>query len=90
MIYHNIQPNVPYCTLFAGDIVLITESKDEVYANFIQWRVSLEANRLYLRCFKTDYCWANFNEKNDKVDDAVYIAEGRVLEPTISGTRVLS
>ena len=38
-----IQDEVPWCMLFANDIVLVDETKDRVNAKLEQWRQRLES-----------------------------------------------
>ncbi|XP_017233036.1 uncharacterized protein LOC108207082 [Daucus carota subsp. sativus] len=78
VITHDIQALVPWCMLFADDIVLIVESRSEVNVKLEQWRTSLEGYGLHLSRSKTEYLWANFHEEIHDVDVAVCIAEARV------------
>ncbi|XP_071686839.1 secreted RxLR effector protein 78-like [Rutidosis leptorrhynchoides] len=41
-----IQEYIPWCLIFADDIVLVSESKEELNRRLEQWRVALEGNGL--------------------------------------------
>ncbi|XP_063941331.1 uncharacterized protein LOC135149533 [Daucus carota subsp. sativus] len=78
VITRDIQAPVPWCMLFADDIVLIAESRSEVNVKLEQWRMSLEGYGLRLSRSKTEYLWANFSEEIHEADVAVCIVEARV------------
>ncbi|XP_071728115.1 secreted RxLR effector protein 78-like [Rutidosis leptorrhynchoides] len=50
-----IQENIPWCLIFADDIVLLSESKDELNRRLEQWREALEQNGLRISRHKTEY-----------------------------------
>ena len=56
----SIQEMVPWCMLFADDIVLIAESKQEVNTRLEEWRASLESKGLKISRSKTEYLCCNF------------------------------
>ena len=58
----DIQAPVPWCILFADNIILIAdESQNEVNVKLEQWRTSLEGYGLRLSRSKTEYLCANFD-----------------------------
>nr|XP_017250816.1 PREDICTED: uncharacterized protein LOC108221448 [Daucus carota subsp. sativus] len=69
---------IPWCMLFADDIVLIAESRNEVNVNLERWRASLEGYGLRLSLPTTEYLCANFSDEIHEEDVAVCIAEARV------------
>ena len=78
MITCDIQAPVPWCMLFADDIVLIAESRYEVNVKLEQWRASLEGYGLRLSRFKTECLCTNFSEEIHEEGVSVCIAESRV------------
>ena len=70
----DIQAPVPWCMLFADDIVLIAEFRYEVNVKLKQWRASLEGYGLRLSHSKTEYLCANFSEEIHKEGVSVCIA----------------
>ncbi|XP_021753613.1 uncharacterized protein LOC110718985 [Chenopodium quinoa] len=60
-----IQDEVPWCMLFANDIVLVDETKYGVNAKLEQWRQSLESREFKLSRSKTGYL------KNGDIDQDV-------------------
>ncbi|XP_071727768.1 secreted RxLR effector protein 78-like [Rutidosis leptorrhynchoides] len=41
---HRIQDNIPWCLIFSDDIVLVSDSQDELNRRLEQWRTALESN----------------------------------------------
>ncbi|XP_070019357.1 uncharacterized protein [Nicotiana sylvestris] len=56
----NIQGEVPWCMLFANDIVLIDETRGRVNAKLEVWRQTLESKGLKLSRSKTEYFECKF------------------------------
>ncbi|KAD4386354.1 hypothetical protein E3N88_26523 [Mikania micrantha] len=66
----SIQEDIPWCMLFADDIVLVAESKDDLNARLEEWKSALENNGLRISRSKTEYLWCNFSRTNDEEDEA--------------------
>ncbi|XP_071688299.1 uncharacterized protein [Rutidosis leptorrhynchoides] len=71
-----IQGCIPWCLIFADDIVLVSESKDELNRRLEQWRVALERNGLQISRHKTEYLRCHFNRNGDEQDDGVNVCIG--------------
>ena len=56
-----IQDEVPWCMLFADDIVLIDETRQAVNNKLEQWRPTLEAKGFRLSRSKTEYLHCRFS-----------------------------
>ena len=63
-ITRNIQDEVPWCMLFADDIVLIDETKSGVNAKLEVWREALESRGFRISRTKTEYMECNFSCNN--------------------------
>ncbi|XP_074342916.1 uncharacterized protein LOC141680643 [Apium graveolens] len=66
---------VPWCMLFAEDIVIISEKKSEINEKLEQWRVTLETSDLRVNHSKTEYMCCNFSNKLDEEGVDVRIGE---------------
>lgn len=75
-----IQDDVPWCMLFADDIVIVTETKEEVNMKLEQWRATLETRGLRVSRSKTEYVWCNFSSEPNEEGLDVRIG-GQLLEP---------
>ena len=60
-----IQDEVPWCMLFANDIILIDESKEGVNTKLERWRDTLEVKGFRLSRSKTEYLYCRFSANND-------------------------
>ena len=60
-----MQDNVPWCMLFADEIVLVDETKVEVNAKLELWREALESKWLKISRNKTEYMKYNFSKNQD-------------------------
>ncbi|XP_071703843.1 uncharacterized protein [Rutidosis leptorrhynchoides] len=80
-----IQECIPWCLIFADDIVLVSESKEELNRRLEQWRGALEGNGLQISRQKTEYLRCDFDRNNDEQDDGVNICIGdQILHPQTS------
>ncbi|KAL6498241.1 hypothetical protein OROGR_028638 [Orobanche gracilis] len=74
VISRGIQDGVPWCMLFADDIVLVAESK-EVNAKLELWRSTLESQGLSVSRSKTEYLWCNFSGETTGEEGEVMIVD---------------
>ena len=70
----SIQEKVPWCMLFADDIVLIDETRDRVNARLEVWRQTLESKGFRLSRTKTEYLGCKFSDVLDETDVEVRLA----------------
>ncbi|XP_071694385.1 secreted RxLR effector protein 78-like [Rutidosis leptorrhynchoides] len=66
-----IQGSIPWCLIFADDIVLVSESQDELNRRLEQWRNALEQNGLRISRLKSEYLrcdYGRIEDHNDTVD----------------------
>ena len=82
-----IQDEVPWCMLFADDIVLIDESWEGVNAKLECWRDTLEAKGFRLSRSKTEYLHCRFSTNEGSVVSEVAI-EGAII-PRVEKFRYL-
>ncbi|KAF3664671.1 putative DNA-directed RNA polymerase IV subunit 1-like isoform X2 [Capsicum annuum] len=93
MLTRNIQGEVPWCMLFADDIVLIDESRQEVNDKLEIWRETLESKGFRLSWTKTEYLECKFNDSRLEEEVVVKLDSQAVckrdsfkyLRPTIQG-----
>ena len=83
----HMQDEVPWCMLFADDIVLVAETKVKVNAKLELWRESLESKGLKISKNKTEYMECNFS-KTQGMNEGVVSIEGHEI-PTIEQFRYL-
>ncbi|XP_071695187.1 uncharacterized protein [Rutidosis leptorrhynchoides] len=80
-----IQECIPWCLIFTDDIVLVSDSKEELNRRLEQWRVALESNGLYISRQKTEYLSCDFDRNVDEQSDGVNICIGdQILHPQTS------
>ena len=58
----HMQDEVPWCMLFAYDIVLVAETKVKVNAKLELWRETLESKGLKISRNKFEYMECNFSK----------------------------
>ncbi|XP_071713050.1 uncharacterized protein [Rutidosis leptorrhynchoides] len=77
-----IQENIPWCLIFADDIVLVSESKNELNSRLEQWREALEQNGLRISRQKTEYLRCDFvrTEDEQNVGESISIGD-QTLHP---------
>ncbi|XP_070015474.1 uncharacterized protein [Nicotiana sylvestris] len=63
---HHIQGDVPWCMLFADDIVLIDETRGGVNERHEVWRQALESKGFRLSSTKTEYLESKFGAEPTK------------------------
>ena len=57
-----MQDEVPWCMLFADDIVLVAETKVQINAKLELWREALESKGLKICRNKIEYMNCNFSK----------------------------
>jgi hypothetical protein len=60
-VIRDIQGGIPWCTLFADDVVLVDESRTGVDEKLELWRQTLEAKGFELNRSKTEYMKCDFS-----------------------------
>ncbi|XP_071740334.1 uncharacterized protein [Rutidosis leptorrhynchoides] len=81
-LYRGIQENIPWCLIFADDIVLVSETKDELNRRLEQWREALEQNGLRISRQKTEYLSCEFGRTDDELNVGGNISIGdQILHP---------
>uniref|UniRef100_A0A1U7X3Y0 Uncharacterized protein LOC104234874 n=1 Tax=Nicotiana sylvestris TaxID=4096 RepID=A0A1U7X3Y0_NICSY len=68
VLLRHIQWEVPWCMLFADDIVLIDETRSGVNAGLEVWRQTLESKDFKLSRTKTKYLECNFSDGTHDAD----------------------
>ncbi|KAG5584745.1 hypothetical protein H5410_045179 [Solanum commersonii] len=69
-----MREKVPWCMLFADDIVLIDETLDRVNARLEVWRQTLESKGFRLSRTKIEYLGCKFSDALDETDGEVRLA----------------
>jgi len=83
----DIQDEIPWCILFADDIVLIDESREGVNTKLERWRDTLEAKGFRLSRSKTEYLHCRFSADEGGIASEVAI-EGAII-PRVERFRYL-
>jgi hypothetical protein len=76
-ITNDIQGDIPWCMLFADDVMLIDESRIEVNQKLELWRQILESKGFKLSRIKIEYMRCQFSGENS--DDEDVSLDGRVV-----------
>ncbi|GJY29823.1 retrovirus-related pol polyprotein LINE-1 [Tanacetum coccineum] len=77
-----IQESIPWCLIFADDIVLVSDTPDGLNGRLEQWREMLEDKGLRVSREKTEYMRCDFNRnENDQNEEAVIRIGEHILEP---------
>ncbi|KAE8661535.1 hypothetical protein F3Y22_tig00113725pilonHSYRG00880 [Hibiscus syriacus] len=77
-IYCATPDSVPWCMLFADDIVLVAKTKNELNSRLATWKIALEEKGLRINIEKKEYLCLNFSGNQNNEDVEVCI-EGNVL-----------
>ncbi|KAE8708370.1 putative Ankyrin repeat protein [Hibiscus syriacus] len=77
-IYCSTPDGVPWCMLFADDIVLVAEKKTELNSRLTTWMTALEEKCIRINIEKTQYLCSNFSGNQNDEDVEVCI-EGHIL-----------
>ncbi|XP_076920734.1 uncharacterized protein LOC143581941 [Bidens hawaiensis] len=78
----SIQEPVPWCMLFADDIVLVAETKQSLNERLEEWRVALEDKGLRISRSKTEYLFCDFSGVGDSEDTEITIEDQVVPQIT--------
>ena len=62
----HLQEDVPWCMLFADDILLIDKTREGVHEKLELWRSTLESKCFCLSRSKTEYMECNFSGKRSQ------------------------
>jgi hypothetical protein len=68
-VIRDIQRGIPWCMLFADDVILVDESRTVVDQKLKLWRRTLEAKSFKLGRSKTEYMKCDFNAITQKEGD---------------------
>ena len=74
----HIQEKVPWCMLFADDIVLINESRDVVNVKLKRWQKALESKGFKISRTKTEYMNCNFSGDIEIVETTMRIEDHEI------------
>ncbi|GJV91044.1 ataxia telangiectasia mutated family protein [Tanacetum coccineum] len=75
-----IQESVPWCLIFADDIVLVSKMQQGLNGRVEQWRKALEDKGLRVSREKTEYLRCNFNRNDSDQNEEIRIGD-HILEP---------
>ncbi|XP_035837090.1 uncharacterized protein LOC110892492 [Helianthus annuus] len=73
-----IQEALPWCLIFADDIVLVANSKQSLNARLEEWRATLEGRGLRISRSKTEYLYCDFSGVDNDEDIQITI-DGQVV-----------
>ncbi|GJW90769.1 retrovirus-related pol polyprotein LINE-1 [Tanacetum coccineum] len=77
-----IQEDIPWCMIFADDIVLVSESAEGLNDRLENWREALEANGLRVSREKTKYLRCDFSNSEIAHNKEVEVCIGdKILQP---------
>ena len=68
-VTRDIQGNIPWCMLFADDVVLVDESRTRVNQKLELWRETLESKCFRLNRTKTVYMRCDFDTTTREEED---------------------
>ncbi|XP_070031894.1 uncharacterized protein [Nicotiana tomentosiformis] len=77
---HHIQGEVPWCMLFADDIVLIDETRGDINGRLEVWRLDLESKGFKLSRTKTKYVECKFSDVTGEADVEVRLYSQVILK----------
>ncbi|GJU25141.1 retrovirus-related pol polyprotein LINE-1 [Tanacetum coccineum] len=77
-----IQEDIPWCMIFADDIMLVSESVEGLNDRLENWREALEANGLRVSREKTEYLRCDFSNSEIAHNEEVEVCIGdKILQP---------
>jgi hypothetical protein len=68
-VTRDMQGDITWCILFADNVVLVDESRTEVYQKLELWRLTLEAKDFSLSRSKTEYIKCDFSATTQEEGD---------------------
>jgi hypothetical protein len=74
-----IQGDIPWCMLFADDVVLVDDSQTRVNRKVELWRQTLESKGFRLRRTKTEYMWCSFSTTTHEEEKEEVSLDGQVV-----------
>ena len=81
-----IQDEVPWCMLFADDIVLIDETRGGLNEKLERWRHNLESREVRLSRYKTEYLRCGFSGREGEGGE---VTMGGVVVPRVEKFKYL-
>ena len=81
-ISKSIWETVPWCMIFADDIVLVVETREEVSKKLDEWREALEGKGSHISRTKTEYLRCDFSGTSPVGEPEVSIGETVVKSTT--------
>ena len=77
-----IQQSIPWCLIFADDIVLVSETMEGLNTRLELWREALESKGLRISREKTEYLRCDFDKNGNEQNDGIEIRLGdQTLRP---------
>ena len=74
----HIQEEIPWCLLFANDIMLLDESRDSMNAKLKRWRESLKSKGFKASRTKMEYMVCNFSRHIESAKTIVRIEDHKI------------
>ncbi|MED6176445.1 hypothetical protein PIB30_117090 [Stylosanthes scabra] len=75
VLTEHIQESVPWCMLFADDIVLMRESREDLNKKLDLWKEALEVYGLHISRSKTEYMECKFDRQRENSNIEVKIGD---------------
>ena len=75
VVTRDIQGEIPWCMLFADDVVLIDESRIGVDRKLELWRQTLESKGFRLSRTKTEYMRCEFNGVRSEDENVTLVGQ---------------
>ncbi|KAM7490942.1 hypothetical protein LguiA_033863 [Lonicera macranthoides] len=82
VLTEHIQEPAPRCMLFADDIVLVGESREELNGKVETWRLNLEAHGFRLSRSKTEYMEYKFSKRRSTTNLEVKVGDNVIPQVT--------
>ena len=75
VVTESIQEEIPKCMLFADDIVILGDSKDEINWKLELWRTTLESKGFRISRSKTEYMCCSFGNRQTHEDIEITLGD---------------